>query len=423
MQSEVMLAIGVRLSLCKMPSFDRSQCEPSAGLPRSFVVSRGWLSLDRAERGERHLAPRSFAAPRGQFERCRESFTHDQPVFSWPLPMSGPSFALQATVIAPQGYWLRVHPPRGIGATIPISSFSAYQILSMPVDMNRAGYVRHTGKVAIGRSLPRALVAQPMEADGIVNLATLRNPVPTDPRLACRRSRAEPALIWFDVHVPKGTPPGEYAGEVDLMTANNPQTLMTVPIRLTVYDFELPDERHLQMVGQLGWDRLEKLYPSQFETVTPSWVNRREGRYQATVRTLDHLVALAKENRANLIVPSLKPIVKWPAGEGPQIDWGDFDSMVRPWFSGDAFTDHIGLGYWPMPEAELLNRYDRPSQLQYWTAAATHFDSHEWPGLTAVSLENPSPGRPGPAERGFVHTGGGDSQVQSRPARAASLGR
>src|SRR6185437_14822087 len=306
---------------------------------------------------------------------------HDQPVILSAAANEWTQFALQATVNAPQGYWLRVHPPRSIGTSLPISSFSAYQILAMPVDMDRAGYVRHTGKVAIRRNLPRALLAQPMEADGVVNLATLRNPtLPTDPRSHAGGPGGDPSLLWFDVHVPKGTPPGEYLGSVDLMTANNPQALMSVPVRLTVYDFELPDERHLQMVGQLGWDRLEKLYPSQFETVTPSWVNRREARYQATVRTLDHLVALAQENRATLIVPSLKPIVKWPAGEGPQIDWGDFDSMVRPWFSGDAFMDHIGLGYWPLPEAELLKNYDRPSQLQYWTAAAAHFDSREWLG-------------------------------------------
>ena len=91
-------------------------------------------------------------------------------------------------------------------------------------------------------------------------------------------------------------------------------------------------------------------------------------------------------------MPDLKPVVKWPAGQGPQIDWGDFDSMIRPWFTGDAFADRVGLTFWPMPEAELLDRYDRPSRLQYWAAASTHFDANDWLGLTAITLKNSSAG-------------------------------
>ena len=52
----------------------------------------------------------------------------------------------------------------------------------------------------------------------------------------------------------------------------------SLPVTVTVYDFELPVVRHLQLVGRLGWDRLEKLYPEQFETFTPMLINRREGR-------------------------------------------------------------------------------------------------------------------------------------------------
>ena len=308
---------------------------------------------------------------------------NDQPVSIAAAGNEWTNFTLQVTLPVPTGYWIRLHPPRGFnGAAIPVASFSAYQVLAMPVDMDRAGYVRHTGNAAAHRSLPRALLPQIMDGDGILNLGTLRNPArPTDPRSHAGGPGAEPAMIWFDVHVPKSTPAGDYAGGIDLMIANDPTSpQFNLPVNVTVYDFELPDERHLEMVGQLSWDRLVKLYPAQFETFTRSWINRRESRYQATVRTLDHLVALAQDNRANLIVPALKPIVKWPAGEGPQIDWDDFDSMVRPWFTGDAFADHIGLGYWPMPEAELLDRYQRPSQLQYWSAAALHFDASNWLG-------------------------------------------
>jgi hypothetical protein len=326
---------------------------------------------------------------------------NDQPVSIAAASNEWTNFTLQVKLPEPKGYWIRLHPPRqSSGAIIPVTSFSAFQVLAMPVDMDRAGYIRHTGKVAAHRNVPRALLPQVIDQDGVLNLGTLRNPTrPTDPRSHAGGPGAEPAMIWFDVHVPKNTLAGDYACGIDLMTANDlTSPMFTLPLKISVYDFELSDLRHLEMVGRLSWDRLVKLYPAQFETFTPSWVNRRESRYQQTVRTLDHLVALAQENRANLVVPELKPIVKWPAGQGPQIDWNDFDSMVRPWFNGDSFPDHTGLRYWPLPEAELLDRYQRPSQLQYWTAAAVHFEANDWLKMTAVSLEKPSPGTTGPAE-------------------------
>ncbi|HWE04380.1 MAG TPA: hypothetical protein VG326_18395 [Tepidisphaeraceae bacterium] len=303
------------------------------------------------------------------------------------------SFTVQITLPAPSGFKLQLHPPTLGATTFGLSSFRIYQALPMPVEMNRASYVRHTGQMAAPRNPPRALLAQTINAGGEVDLALLRNPArAADPRSHAGGLGSKPVLLWFDLRVPKGIAPGQYAGVVDLIGPGNaPTASHALPFNVNVADFDLPDQRHLQLVGKLDWDRLEKLYSDQFETFTPSWINRREGRYQQTVRTLDHLVALAQENRANLTAPDLKPVVKWPAGEGPQIDWADFDSMVRPWITGDAFADHVGLGFLPMPEAELLDRYDRPSQLQYWAAAATHFDANEWLDLTAIVMKNAPP--------------------------------
>jgi hypothetical protein len=57
-------------------------------------------------------------------------------------------------------------------------------------------------------------------------------------------------------------------------------------------------------------------------------LRRGEPRYARAVRTLDGLVALAQRHRAAVVVPRLQPTVKWPANEPPQIDWGDYDSLV-----------------------------------------------------------------------------------------------
>src|SRR5205085_2788032 len=97
--------------------------------------------------------------------------------------------------------------------------------------------------------------------------------------------------LWIDLHVPISALPGEYVGRIDLFeegsSRNGPRAVGSLPLKLTVYDFVLPDERHLQMVGQLSWDRLVKLFPERFEAITARLMNRRDSRYTAAVKTLD----------------------------------------------------------------------------------------------------------------------------------------
>jgi hypothetical protein len=46
--------------------------------------------------------------------------------------------------------------------------------------------------------------------------------------------------VWADVFVPKDATPGTYSGEVKVTAAN--QKAVTIPVRLTVWDFSLPDK-------------------------------------------------------------------------------------------------------------------------------------------------------------------------------------
>ena len=97
----------------------------------------------------------------------------------------------------------------------------------MPVDMDRAGYVRHSGQPAERRSIPRALLQQAIDNNGTVNLSSLRNPTqPADPRSHAGGPGADPAMLWFDLHIPRGTPAGLYTGNIDLMTAGSHEALV-----------------------------------------------------------------------------------------------------------------------------------------------------------------------------------------------------
>ena len=275
-------------------------------------------------------------------------------------------------------------------AQIDVGQIKAYQILPMPVDANRAGYVRHTGLKASSRTMPRALLPVPMEG-GKINVTALRDPSePFKPNSRLGLSD-EPALLWIDVQVPPTAKPGQYTTSVDLFRDGD--RVETVPLALTVYDFVLPDERHLQMVGRIEWDSLETLYPDLFEAITPELVSRKDKKYEQAIRLMDQLVALAHEHRTSVVVPRLQPVVKWPANAGPQVDWTDFDTIASPWLSGTGFADKVPSGYWPLPRIDYLDRYPQPLQMQYWMAAASHFAQMDWVDRSWVEVEKETPGR------------------------------
>jgi hypothetical protein len=287
---------------------------------------------------------------------------------------------------------LRVQPLQltTANASIDVGQIKAYQILSMPVDANRAGYVRHTGLKAASRTMPRALLPIPMDG-GKMNVSALRDPSePLKPNSRIGLSD-EPALIWLDVQVPVKTPPGQYATSVELL--RDGQRVESVPLKLNVYDFVLPDDRHLHMVGRIEWLSLETLYPDLFQTITPERINRKEKKYEEAIRLLDQMVALAHENRCDVVVPRLQPVVKWPPNQPPLVDFEDFDTIAEPWLSGAGFADKVPVGYWPLPRIDFLDRYPSQQQMQYWMAAASHFDQKGWMERAWVEVEKETPGR------------------------------
>jgi len=276
-------------------------------------------------------------------------------------------------------------------ASIDISQYAVYQVLDMPVDLNRAGFARHTGLDAVSRKLPLALL--PLAVDqGAINLAALRDPLqPLSPegRFLSRSGQTAPLTLWVDLAVPTATVAGPYKALFEIR--QNHRLVASIEVQLNVYDFVIPDERHLQMAGRLDWPSLVRLYPDWFETVAPSLLNRTEPRYVQAIKVLDQAVQLAHDHRLNIVIPRLQPQVKWPASGAPQISWADFDSLVAPWLGGEVFADHIPLGYWPLPTLDYLDRYDRASQKEYWAAAAGHFDQLDWLSRSPLTLTKSGP--------------------------------
>ncbi len=276
-------------------------------------------------------------------------------------------------------YSLRIGAPRHVSGkdTIDLSHLSAQRIVAMPIDLNRAGYVRHTGASVAARRLPRALLPAAM-SDGAIPLDDLQSPP--------GGGGTEPILLWIDLHIPPETRPGDFTFACDLLASGVRRPISSTQVSLAVYDFVLPDERHLHMIAELHWNDLVRHYPAFFEAVTPRLLNRDEERYTPAVRILDEMVETAQRHRAQVVIPQLQPTVKWVPRLPPQVDWRDFDSIVAPWLKGDAFADRVPLGHWPLPKAEYLDRFDRQSQLDYLSEAARHFDANGWLTQTAVDI-------------------------------------
>jgi len=273
---------------------------------------------------------------------------------------------------------LRLAPLQSGGATVSLQP-SAWQIVPMPIDTNRAAFARHTGLPVGLHRMPRALLPLAVEKNTI-NLASLRDPdEPTNPRLHPSKI---PPLIWIDVHIPAATNAADYQTKCELL--ENGRVTANVPITISVDDFVLPDERHLNLVGQIDWESLNRHWPKAFEGVTPNLLSRRDPRHQQAIRVLDDIVKLSQSNRAVAVIPRLQPIVKWPFGKLPEFDWSEFDSVVGPWLRGDAFSDQVPLGYWPLPAIDELELNERSSRDAYWRETASHFDTMQWLGRSAV---------------------------------------
>jgi len=286
---------------------------------------------------------------------------------------------------------LRVSELRSAAGPLPGGGcLRAYQLLPMPADTNRASFVRHTGLSPAREGLPRALLPLPME-DGAIPLPSLRNAHrAVDSASRADEPDAPPPVLWIDLQIPPTATPGPYLGQIELVIDN--QTNASLPIKLTVDDFVIPDERHLSMVGLLDWPALIRLYPQQFLGLQPNLLSRKDPRYASAIRTLDQMLKLAQSHRTQLVIPQLQPIVKWPAGAAVQIDWSEFDSVVAPWLRGDLFPDLVPLAYWPLPRLPQMQMLDHRSQLEYWAAAAAHFDQADWLARSAVPLDSASPG-------------------------------
>ncbi len=118
-----------------------------------------------------------------------------------------------------------------------------------PVKVERVGYVPVDAPTAYYRSEVPAYARKLPQGAGASDGWAGHWPDPLIPvEATVEIPRGETTPFWFTVKVPKDAAPGEYAGEVMVATDAG---RTTVPVTLTVWDFELPDATHTRAIYDL----------------------------------------------------------------------------------------------------------------------------------------------------------------------------
>jgi len=127
----------------------------------------------------------------------------------------------------------------------------------VPID-HRSSYYQ-TDSPAWCRKIPNG----PGRGDGFPGMWP--DPLLPQDTFDLKKDRTQP--IWLSVHVPKDAPGGDYTGRVRLVSGQH--EIADVPFRVHVWDFALPDERHVAAIydvrlghGQPLWGKsVDEAYP------------------------------------------------------------------------------------------------------------------------------------------------------------------
>ena len=131
-------------------------------------------------------------------------------------------------------------------------------------------------------------------------------------------------MIWVDQWIPleRGqAAPGVYRS---MVTVTADGTVKTIPVELTVWDFALPKENNL-------------------------WGNfQHEGFMKGLEPALELKVyQLLRRNRLVAVDPNYRPALEMSKDGKVNIDWTEYDSRLKKYLTGEAFTAKDGYAYGP----------------------------------------------------------------------------
>ncbi|MCP4246581.1 MAG: DUF4091 domain-containing protein [bacterium] len=212
----------------------------------------------------------------------------------------------------------------------------------------------------------------------------------------------ETLVLWVDVHIPKGTGPGTYFGNLEVRSAD--AVLEAIDLSLTVWPFVLPPARQFALLTDIDHQQLFRHHirvgGRPFGPLL-QWGETFAG------PELDDLVwstaRLLRTHQVSPLLPRLRPGVKVDAAGELEVDWRDYDRVVTPLLDGSRYFDRRPLEHWRIPLSEefppapVYGAMSSPtySKLarQYLADCADHFAENGWLDRSFVFL--PHLERPG----------------------------
>ena len=153
--------------------------------------------------------------------------------------------------------------------------------------------------------------------------------------------------IWVTVYVPAETPAGAYAGAI---TVDADGQVTEVPVHVTVYDFAVPEERHLYVTNWFGNSQIAQSANTEFGTDD----------FYRMLRVYAENMAAHRQN-VFWLPWSLIKVTRQADGK-LAFDYGQFDRYIETFLEAGVdgrieiqFTAHHGEGGWSSPDIILNN--------------------------------------------------------------------
>ena len=159
--------------------------------------------------------------------------------------------------------------------------------------------------------------------------------------------------VWIDVSVPRNARPGIYGGHITISIG--PFTERKVKVQLKVYDFTLPDARALPAVGGFDHRTLFREFirrPGEKQPYDPVHLDPKKPLVREGLELMRQMMVLAHEHRLDLFDKQIRPAISRNSHGKLQLDWSDYDAIVRPYLDGSAFGDKIPCPVWPIPYSD-----------------------------------------------------------------------
>jgi hypothetical protein len=287
----------------------------------------------------------------------------------------------------PASVWgITVSDLRSQDDAIPADQVELFREIFLPTGEHPAWYLRLTPHLR-----------SPMEvADPLIPFTAPQGALPIE--LGPYAS----AVVWVDVHVPPGTPPGTY--ESRLRVTSRSSFYRELTLTLEVWPFALPHTRHLTaMAGVEMVNLCREHLELHGQPYAPARLSFDDPAAERAVATLDQTLRLLHRHRLSPMLMDVDPLARLGSDGRTELEWDDYDRLVTGILEGSLFADRTAAAAWPLPVSE---RNPAPDVYGGWGSraydqalkdtlrqSAAHFRERGWLDRHFALLPLPGPTR------------------------------